>query len=328
MKKIISILLVLVLSIGFFTACGSKNDKVEPESVVESPEDNEPVEATEDESDEMVTITHRGGTTQVPLNPKKVVVMEFGMLDTIDKLGIDAELAIPANNLPAYLEKYKDTALNIGGLKEYDMEAIHSFEPDLIIVGGRQQDNVEAFEEIAPTIVLTPDNARYFDSAIENIKNIGIIFGKEDQVESELAGLNDKIAQIAETASQENMNTLIMLTNEGGMSVYGPGSRFGIIHDTFGFPPVDDSIEESTHGQEINYEYISKFNPDYIFVIDRTAAIGGEILASKTLDNPLVNSTNAAENDHIIMLDPDIWYLSGGGLASINLMVDEVLANI
>ena len=36
---------------------------------------------------ETVTIKHNSGTTDVPKNPKKVVVFNFGMLDTLDELG-------------------------------------------------------------------------------------------------------------------------------------------------------------------------------------------------------------------------------------------------
>ena len=42
-----------------------------------------------------------------------------------------------------------------------------------------------------------------------------------------------------------------MLVNEGQLSAYGKGSRFGLIHDTFGFKAADDKIEASTHGQSV-----------------------------------------------------------------------------
>ncbi|MCZ4369735.1 hypothetical protein O3Q50_09670 [Enterococcus lactis] len=44
--------------------------------------------------------------------------------------------------------------------------------------------------------------------------------------------------------------------NEGQLSAYGSGSRFGFIHDLFGFEQTDDQIEASTHGQSVSYEYV------------------------------------------------------------------------
>lgn len=333
LKKIASLLLASLLVLGLFAGCSSNTSadaaadsdaSSQPALANENPDTAEEPQADAD----MINITHLAGTTQVPVNPAKAVVMDFGMLDTIQKLGIEVELALPANNLPSYLASYEETSLNIGGLKEYDMEKIHGFQPDIIILGARQQADYDSFAEIAPTIVLSADNSRYLDSAIENIHTLGKVFSKDAQVDEELAEFNAKLEELKEITAGDGMKSLILLTNEGNLSVYGPGSRFGIIHDAFGFPPVDDSIEASTHGQEVNYEYISKFNPDFIFVIDRTAAIGGDVKADKTLDNDLVNATTAAQNDHIVLLNPDVWYLSGGGLESLNLMIDEVLAAV
>ncbi|MGL4584126.1 MAG: ABC transporter substrate-binding protein, partial [Flavobacterium sp.] len=112
--------------------------------------------------------------------------------------------------------------------------------------------------------------------------------------------------------------------NEGRLSAYGKGSRFGIIHDVFGVKPADQKIEVSTHGQAISNEFIKELNPDYIFVIDRGAAIKRATMGKEEFANALVKQTNAYKNDKIILLNPEVWYLSGGGLKSIKMMLDEV----
>lgn len=40
----------------------------------------------------------------------------------------------------------------------------------------------------------------------------------------------------------------------------------------------------------------------------------------------LVNKTKAAKNGAIILLDPQVWYLSGGGIISLDKMISEVEA--
>ena len=40
--------------------------------------------------------------------------------------------------------------------------------------------------------------------------------------------------------------------------------------------------------------------------------------------NELVAQTNAGKNQQIISLEPDVWYLSGGGLESMKLMIEDV----
>ena len=44
----------------------------------------------------------------------------------------------------------------------------------------------------------------------------------------------------------------------------------------------------------------------------------------KEIENVLIQRTNAYKNGKIIYLNPQVWYVSGGGLTSTQMMVDEV----
>jgi len=271
-----------------------------------------------------VTIKHELDDTKVDVNPENVVVFDFGVLDTLDKLGIEVA-GVPQANIPSYLSKYKDSKYeNVGSLKEPDFEALANMGPDLIIISARQMEMYEEFKKIAPTVYLALDYTKYMDSFKENMKVIGQIFDKEKEVEGEVAKIDASINELKNKASSNNKNALIILANDGNISAYGPNSRFGIIHDVFGVKPVDSNIEVSTHGQTISNEYIVEKNPDYLFVIDRGAAVGGESSAKAVVENNLVKETDAYKNGNIVYLSPDFWYLSGGGLVSVQEMVNEI----
>ncbi|MDR0138752.1 siderophore ABC transporter substrate-binding protein [Metabacillus idriensis] len=307
MKKLLILALSLVLAI-FAAACGSK----------------EAEETTASAEKEELTIKHQLGETKVPKNPEKVVVFDFGTLDSMDKLGVEAA-GVPQENIPSYLSKYEDGKYeNVGGLKEPDFEKINEMEPDLIIISGRQQDSYEEMSKIAPTIFMGVDTTKYMESFKENVTTLGEIFGKEEEAEKEFANVEESIKALKEKASAGDEKALIVLANDGKVSAYGAGSRFGIIHDEFGFAPADEKIEVSTHGQSISFEYIVEKDPDYLFVIDRGAVVGGESSAKQVVENDLVKNTKAYKNGKIIYLDPDYWYLSGGGLKSVAGMTEEV----
>lgn len=280
---------------------------------------------------EKMTIEHKLGKAEITKNPSRVVVFDFGILDSLDKLGVDV-LGVPQANIPAYLSKYEDKKYeNVGSLKEPDFEKINSIKPDLIIISGRQQDAYEELNKIAPTVFLGVDTSKYMESFKSNMNTLGQIFGKEAEVEKELTSIDENIKTLNEKATATGKNALIILANEGKISAYGPGSRFGILHDVFGFKAVDPNIEVSTHGKDISNEYIVEMNPDYLFVVDRGAAVAtgeGESGAKAVVENELVNTTNAAKEGHIVYLNPDFWYLSGGGLTSVSEMVTEVDAAI
>lgn len=276
-------------------------------------------------TDTMLTVKDSNGeSVEVQQNPEKVVVFDNGSLDTLDALGVgDKVIGAATKNLPAYLEKYQEVE-SAGGIKEPDLEKINEMQPDLIIISGRQSDYQEQLSQIAPTLYLAMDAEKPWESMQENVTTLAKIFDKEKVAEEKLTDLTKQIDEVKEKASALDQTALVTLVNEGQLSAYGSGSRFGLVHDLFGFKQADDQIEASTHGQSVSYEYVLEKNPGILFVIDRTKAIGGDTSNDNVAANELVAQTDAGKNDQVISLQPDVWYLSGGGLESMNLMIEDV----
>src|SRR5699024_1285728 len=281
-----------------------------------------------DTENNTVTIEHELGTAEVEKNPERVVVFESGMLDTLDFLGVDVT-AVPQMNVPSYLDKYtSDDYENVGSLKEPDFEKINSIDPDLIIISGRQAELYDELSKLGPVLYVGLDYQNYIESFNENTKIIGEIFEKEDEVDEVLADIDAEIAEVNKKESYFDKEALIVLANESKISAYGEGSRLGIIHDVFGIASVDKNIEEPTHGMNVTFEYVVEKNPDIMYVIDRGAAIGEEASAKEVVENDLIAKTSAMKNDDIYYLDPEVWYLAGGGVISIQEMIDEIAQSL
>lgn len=312
MKKIILGFLVIA-SLGL-AACGNNEAQT-----------SETTASSTVATDTMLTVKDSNGeSVEVQQNPEKVVVFDNGSLDTLDALGVgDKVIGAATKNLPAYLEKYQEVE-SAGGIKEPDLEKINEMQPDLIIISGRQSDYQEQLSQIAPTLYLAMDAEKPWESMQENVTTLAKIFDKEKEAEEKLTDLTKQIDEVKEKASALDQTALVTLVNEGQLSAYGSGSRFGLVHDLFGFKQADDQIEASTHGQSVSYEYVLEKNPGILFVIDRTKAIGGDTSNDNVAANELVAQTDAGKNDQVISLQPDVWYLSGGGLESMNLMIEDV----
>ncbi|MEC4114097.1 siderophore ABC transporter substrate-binding protein [Myroides pelagicus] len=272
-----------------------------------------------------IEVTHSSGKTEVLTQPKNAVVISYGALDTFDELGIPVKGA-PKTNLPSYLDKYAkdENVVDIGGIKNPNLEKVNATSTELIVVGARNVAIMEELNKIAPSINLDVNAEDYMTSFRENQQAIGQLYGKEAEVEKELTDIDARIESIKKKTAASNKKGLIVLTNEGRLSAYGPGSRFGIIHDVFGVKPTDSKIEVARHGQSISNEFIKEVNPDYIFVIDRGAAIKKDVMTQEAFANVLIQQTNAYKNGKVIFLDPEVWYLSGGGLKSIKMMISEI----
>src|SRR5690625_3354194 len=168
----------------------------------------------------------------VPKKPEKVVVFDIGALDTIAFLGEQSRVVgFPKTTVPNYLKEFEaEQYENLGSLKEPEFEKIHASKPDLIIISRRQMDLYDQFKEIAPTIYIDIDTHNYLQSFENNARLIGEIFGKQEQIEAELAKLEEEIEAIKEEVEDSEETALIVLGTEGKISAYGPASRFGIIH--------------------------------------------------------------------------------------------------
>ncbi|QUW23957.1 siderophore ABC transporter substrate-binding protein [Sporosarcina sp. Marseille-Q4063] len=314
MKKL-SLAVMMFALMAFLVACGTDNEKADKTTSSDGNTESEVIEVTHELDKKPV---------EVKKSPETVVVFDFGILDTLDELGIEVA-GLPQATIPAYLSKFEDAKYkNLGSLKEPDFEAIHAMKPDVIFISGRQADLYKEFSEIAPTIFVGLDTAHYMDSFKENMDLVAKIFDKEDEMKTELAEIDEQIAAINDKTSNFDENALIVLGSEGKVSAYGPNSRFGLIHDVFGFKAADEKIEVSTHGQNVTFEYIVETNPDILFVVDRDAAIGTESSVKDSIENDLVKKTDAYKNGKIIYLNADYWYLSGGGLLSMKEMINEM----
>lgn len=275
-------------------------------------------------ADETVTVTHELGTAVVKKNPQKVIVFDYATLDSLDQMGVEI-LGLPKSNMPQYLEKFAaDKYINVGTLFEPNYELIYELQPDVIFISGRQASHYEELQKIAPTVYLAIDPGDYLGSFGRNLRILGEIFAKQDFVERELAAITEEIEQIREKVTAHSMNALVLMANDGALSVFGPGSRFGVVHKEFGFPPADPKIQVVNHGQNISFEYLLTTNPDFILVIDRAATVGGSISAEQVLNNPLVKLTNAAKNGRIIYLSSQVWYAASGGLQGTKIMIQDI----
>ncbi|MCL7747070.1 siderophore ABC transporter substrate-binding protein [Halalkalibacter alkaliphilus] len=322
-KSLMFLLMTLVLSL-FIAACTSAKE-TDGEALEPAEEGVEAIEEEATETAEEITVTHELGETVVPKNPQSVVVFDLGVLDALDKLGVEAVTAVPTDNVPDYLAKYKGSEYETAGtLFEPDFEKIYNLQPDLIIISGRAQEAYDELSEIAPTLFVSLDTSNYLESLTGNIDLFGEIFGVEETAEQELAAINESLDALNAKAAEMGAEGLVILANDGSISAYGPGSRFGMLHTDFGVTPVDENIEVSQHGQNISFEYIAEKDPEYLFVVDRGAIVGGESSAQQTVENDLIKGTQAYQNDNIIYLNPVYWYITTGGLTAVDEMIAEV----
>ncbi|MEZ2121172.1 siderophore ABC transporter substrate-binding protein [Corynebacterium sp. CCM 9203] len=270
-----------------------------------------------------VTVKHRQGETEIAAEPKKIVVMNYSGVDYLDTLGYGDRIVGVASGgaNPEILDGYEDKQ-NVGSFREPDYEAIASLEPDLIVIGGRTAKTYDQMSEIAPTIDITVEYDDYLKSNAESAEMIGTVFGVGKEAEKKADELEKKADEYKKEISAGGPTALVIMTSGGELSTYSEKSRFGTIFD-LGYTPAAKVEEAGPHGDPISFEFVADADPDYLFVVDRDAAIGRDgSTAEATLDNELINNTKAAKNGNIVYLDSSDWYLVIGGLNTMSKMID------
>ncbi len=307
---------ILVLGLGVFgftkLNSGSQNQQTQQEQSAEQT---------------TVQITDANGEkAELKKNPKRVVVFDYGVADILKNLGVDAVVGLPKNGkMPEILSNYSDDKYtNVGSLKETDFEAVESLNPDLIIIGGRQAEDIDSFKEIAPTVNLAVDGQDYMNSFKTVVTDLGNLFDKQDEAKKAIDEIEAKIAKVNKTVTEKGLTASVVMANEGSISAFSAKSRYGLIYNGLGFAEVDKNIDDSTHGQQVSFEYFLENKSDYVFVVDRGAVTGKGEAASKLFDNEVMNKTEVAKNGNIVYLNSVIWYTMTGGIESTNQMIDEI----
>ncbi|NYT65279.1 siderophore ABC transporter substrate-binding protein [Alcaligenaceae bacterium] len=279
------------------------------------------------QTEQTLTIKHAQGETQIQKQPQTVAVLGWSTLDTMAKLGIEAQ-GIPSSALvPPMLKQYADNRfVKVGTLFEPDYEALKNLNPDLIILGRRSAGQYNEVAKYGPTLDLTPNPSDMLGSVVRNTEILGQIFDRQSQAK-ELTEKLQSSAKELQVLSADKGTGLTLLTSGGKMSAFGIGTRFGMIHDVFGITPAITDLKVGRHGQAVSYEFLLEANPDWLFVMDRDAAIGRDgVAAQQMMNNELVKATTAGAKGQIVYLEPVSWYLlDNSGLGVMQENIDRLL---
>ena len=267
---------------------------------------------------------------EVPYDPERIAILDMACLDILDSLGVGDRVVGSASTSLDYLQDYvtDENIENLGTIKEADMEAVMACEPDVIFIGGRLSSSYDTLSEIAPVVYLSTDTEiGVVESVRKNASTIAAMFGLEDQVDELMADFDERIETLA--AFAEGKTAIVGMCTSGSFNVLGNDGRCSMIGREIGFENVgvDANADTSTHGNEASFEYVVEKNPDYIFVMDRDAAIGtdGAQLAQDIMENELVQGTDAYKNGQLVYLEhPAVWYTAEGGVQALDLMLQDL----
>ena len=334
MRKSIYFKLTVVIAIFamMLVACSNPSgDTADPETkpeVTDATEDegkDETEEAAESDKDLTVEITDIYGSVTVPVNPKNVVALDNRTFETLSDWGIELAAA-PKAVMPADSPYVADESVqDIGNHREPDLEILAAVDPELVIVGQRFASYYEEIKTLVPNaavINLNFDVSEEADTPGENLVNglkdstitLGKIFDKNEEAQQLIADF-DKAVEDAKAAYNGTDTVMSVIVSGGdiGFSAPGSGRVWGPMYEIFGWVPalkVDGSSSDH-QGDDISVEAIAQSNPEWIFVLDRDAAVSSTtdaVPAQDVIDNsPALQNTTAVTKKQIVYAPNDTY---------------------
>lgn len=278
-----------------------------------------------------ISISHKLGNVSIDQRPVRVAALDMNEVDLLDQLDISVA-GMPKDFIPNYLSSYADdpNIADLGAIVQPNIEKIYALKPDLILMSPLQANYYSELSELAPTLLLDVDykdsGSEHFNAVINHLLTLGKIFDKEELAKRKADLLNTKVEQARDIIKNRPEKAMIVLRNNGAYSFLGEKSRYGFVFQALGVKPVSSPMNSGLHGQPISSEFIFENNPDIIYVVDRTSVMERTAALNRdTMDNPLIRQTNAWQNNRVIFVDSQAWYITGAGYSALQIVIDDVL---
>lgn len=302
MKKLYSLLVLLLLVTGIMAGCGSDNSSENNTNV--STEENQNTE----DSAFPVTITDAlDKDVTLEEDPEKIVSLIPSNAEILFALGAGSEV-VGVSDFANYPEETADIE-KIGGM-EFNVEKIISLDPDLVLAHGSSAHNSEAgLQQLrdAGIAVLVVNDAKSFDEVYTSMEMIGQATGETEAAEELIADMKSKIEEIKSKAESIEETKSVFVEVSPAPEIYSPGKN------TF----MDDMLSlinatNVTHDQEgwnqIDQEAIIQANPD---VIITTYGYYTEKPVEQVLSRDGWKDVTAVKEERVVDVHSDLVTRSG-----------------
>ncbi|MEH7344461.1 ABC transporter substrate-binding protein [Bacillus sp. JJ1532] len=304
MKKLYSVLFVLLLAIGVLAGCGGS-----AEEPTENTAEKETQPAQEEKADFPVTIKDAlDNEVVIESKPEKIVSLLPSNTEIAFGLGLGEEVVGVSDfdNYPAEAaEKEK-----IGGM-DFNVEKIISLSPNLVLAHASSAHNAEAgLQQLrdAGITVLVVNDAKNFDEVFDSINMIGTAGGKKEEAEKLVSSMKAKLEEIKEKAKtiQDADRKKVFVEVSPAPEIYAVGANT-FMDEMLKMIHADNVVTEESW-PKMDPEAVIERNPD---VIITTHGYYTEDPIGNVLGRDGWQEINAVKNNQVVDVDSDTVTRSG-----------------
>lgn len=299
-----------LIAAGLLSACGGGNGTTGDGSVTTRPVDNE------------------FGTTDVPVNPERIAVLDVRAVDHLVALGItpSAIFVQPGEHMTATLDGAEVVQDDAG---EVNIELLARSRPDLIIAWGAFiEGKLEQIRTVAPTVGIHHES---FTEWKEPFRFTASVVGQTERAAEIIAGYDSRVEDLRSRLREAGLIDLQVCVVRGFSDIVRIASADGSfpagVLDAIGLQRTAVQKQRTDFGEiNLSMENISEADADIIFLMrPRTSEAGWDefdAILDQVQAGPLWQNLRAARQGRVYEVTIDAW-LQGGPVAA-NIILDEI----
>ncbi|MCF6137468.1 ABC transporter substrate-binding protein [Pseudalkalibacillus berkeleyi] len=302
MKKLLSLLFAVLLTISGLAGCSDQSAKQE-----ENQSSDQSAQPT-DENAFPVTITDAlDHEVTIEETPKRIVSLIPSNTEVIYELGLEKEI-VGVSDFDNYPKEVSDKE-KVGG-QEINVEKIISLNPDLVLAheSGAQLAS-EALQQLRDSgiAVIVVNEAANFEEVYDSITMIGKATGKADKASETINDMKKQVEEVKKKVAEVDEQKSVFVEVSPEPEIYTPGKNT-FMHEMLQIINAINASADIDGWAKIDQETIIDKNPD---VIITTYGYYTENPKQQVLNREGWSKVTAVESDQVHDVHSDLVTRSG-----------------
>ncbi|MEM9265631.1 MAG: iron-siderophore ABC transporter substrate-binding protein [Cyanobacteria bacterium P01_F01_bin.13] len=266
-------------------------------------------------------IEHAMGTTEVPISPERVVVLDSAPLNTAFALDV-IPIGRPERAKSFIYPEVNNDIASVGEGFQPNIETIFNLKPDLILGSNViATGSYQKLSRIAPT-VFSRDNGRYGNWQQYFLLHADAL-SQLEKAEELLAEYQQRVDTVKSQLAQVPQTTTASVVTHwsGGVLAYTANSFSGAILQDLGFKRNPFQENSKKYALQPSKEDLATIDGDIIFLM-HDAAFDGSIAKADFISDPLWSTLNAVEQGIVCEVSGSVWAGGRSILAANQILID------
>ena len=281
----------IAATLAFAVACGDDDTSV--------PQSGQADAGAEDGTDASfpADVEAANGTVTIDAEPERIVSLSPTATEMLYAIGAGDQV-VAVDDFSNYPEGTPMTDLS--GF-EPNVEAITTYEPDLVVLSFDANDVVAGLERVDIPVLEYPA-ATSLDESYDQITRLGTATGHSGEAADVVEDMQADIDDLADQAAEHDVALTYYHELDDQLHTATSGTFIGQVYALAGLENVADPADDGTGYPQVSAELLLEGDPDMIFLADEAAGVDADAVAAR----PGWGEVAAVRTGDIVELDPDI----------------------